>query len=197
VLILATIYTMTLASFDKWASVLGLTPIPAIFLNQPWRIFTYMWLHAPITETVNGIIVPHAHIAFNILFLWVFGDNVECRIGHGKYLAYYIICGIASGLGEILWLYSIGLGLQPIIIIGASGAISGIMGMYLILFPRNHVIFFGKRLKAWNFLILWFLGQIALLFQTGITIAVAAHITGFLVGAILAEAEKYVEREIC
>jgi len=142
-------------------------------------------------------VVPHAHIAFNILFLWVFGDNVECRIGHGKYLAYYLICGVISGAGEVLWLHTIGLGFQPIIIVGASGAISGIMGMYLILFPKNHVVFLGKRVKAWNFLILWFLGQIALLFQTDITVAVAAHITGFVVGMILGGAEKYVEQEIC
>ena len=156
-----------------------------------------MWLHAPITETINGIVVPHAHIAMNILFLWVFGDNVECRLGHGKYLAYYLILGILAGLGEVAWLHIMGLGFQPIIIVGASGAISGIMGLYLSLYPKNHVIVFGKQLKAWNFLILWFLGQIALLFQIGITIAVAAHITGFLAGVILGEAEKYAEQEIC
>ena len=197
VLILATIYTMTLASFDKWAVILGLTPIPSIFLNQPWRIFTYTWLHAPITETINGIVVPHAHIAFNILYLWVFGDNVECRLGHGKYLAYYLILGIITGLGEVLWLHIIGEGLKPIVIVGASGAISGIMGLYFSFFPKNHVIFFGKRMTAWTFLALWFLGQIALLFSVSGTIAVAAHITGFLAGVVLGEAEKYAEREIC
>ena len=114
-----------------------------------------------------------------------------------KRQAYYLLCGVASGVGEVLWLHTIGLGFQPIIIVGASGAISGIMGMYLILFPKNHVVFLGKRVKAWNFLILWFLGQIALLFQTNITVAVAAHITGFMVGMILGGAEKYVEQEIC
>ncbi|MHA1711149.1 MAG: rhomboid family intramembrane serine protease [Candidatus Freyarchaeota archaeon] len=194
--ILATIYIATLATFSKWAAILGLVPIPNIFFGQPWRLFTYMWLHAPIVETINGMVVPHAHIAFNVLFLWVFGDNVECRLGHGKYLAYYLICGLLAGLGEVLWLHIIGEGFKPIVIIGASGAISGIMGLYLSFFPKNHVITFGKRLPAWNFLILWFLGQIALLFNVSGTVAVAAHITGFLAGVVLGEAEKHAEREI-
>ena len=197
VLILAAVYTMTLASFNEWAGILGLTAIPSILFTQPWRLFTYMWLHAPITATINGVLVPHAHIAFNTLFLWVFGDNVECRLGHGKYLAYYLILGIIAGLGQVLWLHIIGEGLKPIIIIGASGAISGIMGLYFSFFPRNHVICFGKRMTAWTFLALWFIGQIALLFSASGTVAVAAHVTGFLAGVVLGEAEKYAEREIC
>jgi len=194
--ILAMIYIATLASFDKWASILGLMPIPAVFLSEPWRIFTYMWIHAPITQTINGLTVPHAHIAFNVLYLWVFGDNVECRLGHGKYLAYYILCGILAGLGEILWLHIIGEGLKPIIIVGASGAISGIMGLYFSFFPKNHVIFFGRRMTAWIFLALWFLGQVAALFHTVGTVAIAAHVVGFLSGVVLGEAEKYIEREL-
>ncbi|MCD6256126.1 MAG: rhomboid family intramembrane serine protease [Deltaproteobacteria bacterium] len=196
VVAMALIYLQTIADIDYWVKVLGLLPIPAILVGEPWRVFTYMWLHYPMVETVNGLVVPHAHIAFNVLFLWVFGDNVECRLGHGKYLAYYLILGVLAGLGQVLWLHMIGLGLAPIYIIGASGAISGVMGMYLVFYPRNHVIFLGKRMPALSFLALWFLGQVGMLFSMNQTVAVAAHITGFVIGVVLATAEKRMEEEL-
>ena len=140
VVAMALIYLQTITNIDYWVKVLGLVPIPAILVGEPWRLFTHMWLHYPMVEAVNGLVIPHAHIAFNVLFLWVFGDNVECRLGHGKYLAYYLILGVLAGLGQVLWLHVIGLGLTPIYIIGASGAISGVMGMYLVFYPRNHVM---------------------------------------------------------
>ena len=190
------IYLNTLADIDWWIAVLGLTPLPTILFAEPWRIFTYMWLHYPIVETVNNLIIPHAHIAMNVLFLWVFGDNVECRLGPGRFLGYYIVLGIVSGLGQVAWLHIIGQGWSPIIIIGASGAISGILGMYLSFFPQNNVVFMGKQMKAYWFIILWFLSQIAILFSLEISVGAAAHIVGFLLGVILGEVEKHVEEEL-
>ena len=194
--LLTIIYLNTLADIDWWIAVLGLTPLPTILFGEPWRIFTYMWLHYPAIEAVNEWTIPHAHLAFNVLFLWVFGDNVECRLGAGKFFGYYIVLGIVAGLGQVAWLHIIGLGWEPIIIIGASGAISGLMGLYLVLFPNNNVVFMGKQMKAYWFLILWFLGQVAMLFQLEITVGVAAHIVGFLTGVGLGCVEKYLEETI-
>ena len=159
-------------------------------------MFTHMWLHYPIIETINGLVIPHAHIAMNVLFLWVFGDNVECRLGHGKYLAYYLILGVLAGLGQVLWCHVIGLGLAPICFIGASGAISGIMGMYLVFYPRNHVIFLGRRMYALSFMALWFLGQVGMLFSMNQMVGVASHITGFIIGIVFAIFEKRMEEEL-
>lgn len=191
--ILTVIYMSTLADIDYWCSILGLIALPSILFGEFWRVFTYMWLHYPTVQIFDGMVIPHAHIALNILFLWVFGDNVECRVGYGRYIAYYIICGVVAGLGQVAWLHIIGIGFEPILIIGASGAISGILGLYLILFPKNTVIFMEKEMRAWYFILLWFLSQIAMLFQLKLEVAVAAHITGFITGAILGLLEKRIQ----
>jgi membrane associated rhomboid family serine protease len=193
VTLLTAIYINTLANIDWFVKTLGLVPITGVLLSEPWRILTYMWLHYPTTEVINSIVVPHAHIAFNVLFLWVFGDNVECRLGYGKYIAYYILCGVTAGLGQVLWLHIIGLGLEPIVIIGASGAISGILGMYLVFFPNNTVVFMNNEVKAYWFIASWFAGQVALMYSSEITIGVAAHVVGFITGVIVALVEKKME----
>ncbi|EDQ03880.1 hypothetical protein OIHEL45_00522 [Sulfitobacter indolifex HEL-45] len=74
------------------------------------------------------------HLAGNMLFLWIFGDNVEDEMGHGRYLLFYLACGIAAGLGQVVT--------EPLSwvpMVGASGAIAGVMGGYLLLFPRAKV----------------------------------------------------------
>ena len=70
------------------------------------------------------------HIAGNMLYLWVFGDNIEDRLGHGKYLVFYLTCGVAAS-GRLLH--------SPVPTIGASGAIAGILGAYLLLFPYSRI----------------------------------------------------------
>lgn len=133
------------------------------------------------------------HLLGNMLFLWVFGRNVEDRLGHLLYFVFYMVCGVAAGLTHIIVNWG-----STLPTIGASGAISGVMGAYIVLFPRSKVLtlipliffFFTVRLPALLFLGYWFLLQ----FASGIGslgeadqggVAVWAHIGGFLIGAFL------------
>ncbi|HEX6802825.1 MAG TPA: rhomboid family intramembrane serine protease [Terriglobales bacterium] len=144
-------------------------------------IFTSMFLHA-----------GWSHIFFNMWGLWIFGDNVEDYVGHFTYLIFYLVCGSMAALTQIALNLN-----SNIPTVGASGAIAGVMGAYLVLFPRAKVwtwvvfIFFWW-LPAWIPLIIWFLAQffagaasIADTRQTTGGIAVWAHVGGFLAGMIL------------
>ncbi|MFW6075437.1 MAG: rhomboid family intramembrane serine protease, partial [Chloroflexota bacterium] len=147
-------------------------------------IFTSMFLH-------GGIL----HIGANMLFLWIFGDNIEDVMGHGKFLLFYLLCGIAAIAAQVAINPS-----SEVPIIGASGAISGVMGAYLVLFPGGLVrvaaiiwiIPLIFRLPAVIVIGMWFVIQIFSGFatldvgsvQSGGT-AYFAHIGGFLAGIVL------------
>ncbi len=136
-----------------------------------------------------------AHLLGNGLFLWVFGNNIEDVMGRGRFLAFYIICGLAAAAVHVLVIPG-----SPIPTVGASGAISGVMGAYLMLFPSVRVrmlfifvIFFKViPLPAWLVLLWWFGLQVLMalpqLASTGdVTggVAVWAHVGGFVAGAAL------------
>lgn len=146
-------------------------------------LFTSMFLH-------GGLL----HLLGNMLFLWVFGASVEDHMGHKSYLIFYFICGLGAGIAHIVANWG-----SSIPSIGASGAISGVMGAYIVLFPRSKILtlvpiiifFFTVRLPAILFLGYWFLIQFLSGFvslgevdQAGV--AWWAHIGGFLLGALLA-----------
>jgi len=130
------------------------------------------------------------HILGNMWFLYIFGDNIEDRLGHLRYLIFYLLTGIAAGLVHLLTNWN-----SKIPTIGASGAISGVMGAYLILYPRARVLtlipiflfFQFVEIPAFLFLGYWFLLQ---LFSAGLTrgdvggVAWWAHIGGFVTGII-------------
>ncbi len=148
----------------------------------------------PIQVTVLTSMFMHGglfHLAGNLLYLWIFGDNVEHRFGHGAFLLFYLGSGIVGSFAQIAIDPA-----SPIPNLGASGAISGVMGAYLILFPRNRVyaIFFFTIVSIPAFITigLWILlqfvngvGAIAMTEQTG-GIAYGAHIVGFLAGSAMA-----------
>jgi membrane associated rhomboid family serine protease len=158
-------------------SGLGVTPIPVFF-----TLFTSMFLH-------GGI----GHIAGNMLFLFIFGDNVEDAMGHFKYLVFYLLCGMLAGLSHVITTAVLG---QSLLIpsLGASGAISAVLAAYMRLFP-------GKRVYLWIFLFivpvpafvavgLWFAFQVIdglgmLGGQQADGVAYAAHIGGFIFGLLL------------
>ncbi len=159
--------------------------IPNHFLSGKWEawltIFTSMFLHGSIF-----------HLLGNIWFLWLFGDNVEYNFGRFRFLVFYFLCGLIAGLSNIM-LSS--LFLKNIPVIGASGAISGIMGAYLLLYPKNKIkslavffiYFFFINIPAYIYIILWFMGQLILVFSGSISmIAYWSHIGGFLGGILLA-----------
>jgi membrane associated rhomboid family serine protease len=130
------------------------------------------------------------HLLGNMVYLWVFGDNVEDSMGHAKYLLFYLICGVLASMTHVF--FNIG---SPIPAVGASGAISGVLGAYFVLHPNGPVrtlwIFFiiirVIYLPAWLLLGAYFLLQFAQAFYGGPDsgIAVWAHIGGFVAGAAL------------
>ena len=133
------------------------------------------------------------HLIGNMWFLWIFGDNVEDRLGHISYLFFYLVCGFGAGLAHVV----MNLG-SPVPTLGASGAISGILGAYIVLYPRARILTLVPLIIFWftvdlpAFLILgyWFVIQ----FFSGIStvgtrategVAYWAHIGGFVLGVIL------------
>ena len=143
------------------------------------------------------------HLLGNMLYLWVFGDNVEDRLGHSGYLLFYLAAGVTSGLTHIFANPG-----SAIPTIGASGAVAGILGAYFILFPRARVLtlipigFFitTAHLPAVLFLFLWFVMQIFNALLAGVTAATQtvawwAHIGGFVLGFFVGMA-KLVSKKI-
>jgi membrane associated rhomboid family serine protease len=147
------------------------TPLPVYF-----NFLSSMFMHG-----------GFSHIFGNMLFLWVFGDNIENRLGHIRYAGFYLLCGIAAALGQILMQTD-----SLIPMLGASGAISGVLGGYLLLFPRRSVkaiIFnFFTTVPAYVALGIWIVYQIVLGYITPAGtggVAYAAHIGGFIAGLVL------------
>lgn len=141
-------------------------------------LLTSMFLHAGI-----------AHLAGNMLFLWIFGDNVEDFFGHFVYLLFYLVCGVGSGLLHVLFNLN-----SPLPALGASGAISGVMGAYLVLYPQSRILtlvfIFLVPIPAVFILGYWFFLQfisgvssLGMVSQGGV--AWWAHIGGFLLGVSL------------
>jgi membrane associated rhomboid family serine protease len=147
------------------------TPLPVYF-----NFLSSMFMHGSIM-----------HILGNMLFLWVFGDNLENLLGHIRYAAFYIVCGIAAALAQIVMDTD-----STIPMLGASGAISGVLGGYLLLFPTRRVralIFnFLTEVPAFIALGLWIVYQIVSGYLTPVGtggVAYAAHIGGFIAGLVL------------
>jgi membrane associated rhomboid family serine protease len=135
------------------------------------------------------------HVLGNMWFLWIFGDNIEDILGHGKYLAFYLLCGVAAALTQTLMSLD-----SRVPMVGASGAIAGVMGAYMVKFPRSRIetlvfifIFFTRiDVPAWLMLIYWFavqffsgVGSIGYSQASQGGTAFFAHIGGFLVGIAL------------
>ena len=168
--------------------------VPAYFA---WtNVFTSMFLH-------GGIM----HVGGNMLYLWIFGDNVEDRMGHGRYLAFYLLCGVAAALAQAM--------IDPrsqIPMVGASGAIAGVMGAYLVLYPHSRIVtllplgFFTQvtEIPAIFYLGFWFLLQflngvgslaVSVGARSGGGVAFWAHIAGFAAGLVGVFVFRRPERE--
>jgi membrane associated rhomboid family serine protease len=178
------IYQFTLPAPAEQAFVFSYGAIPAQIVqgvNLP-SLFTAMFLHG------NWL-----HLLGNMLYLWIFGDNVEGLMGHGRYIGFYLLCGLAATVSHI----AIEPGSQ-LPMIGASGAVSGVLGAYALKFPRARVLIAVPificlttfRVPALIVLGLWFLTQLT----SGLTtiglevsggVAWFAHIGGFLAGLLL------------
>lgn len=142
-------------------------------------VFTSMFMHA-----------GWLHLGGNMLYLWIFGDNVEDRFGHVKYLVFYLLCGIAATMAQLV--FSTGSNVPNL---GASGAIAGVLGAYILLFPRGQVkVLMGRGVIPMPALVvigLWIVlqlvsgvGSITNAADTG-GVAYMAHIGGFVAGVVL------------
>jgi membrane associated rhomboid family serine protease len=156
-------------------------------LGELFTVFSSMFMH-------GGLV----HLASNMLFLHIFGDNVEDALGHGRYVVFYLLTGIAAATAQILTGTS-----SPIAMVGASGAISGVLGAYIVLYPRAPVLvlnsipllwlFFGLFFSApaWAIIGFWFIGNLlpaiaslGILRESG-GVAFFAHLGGFLAGLLV------------
>jgi membrane associated rhomboid family serine protease len=175
-------------SLDGFIKAFGLIPERlgegTAFVSQAYPFFTSMFIHG-----------GWFHLIGNMLYLYIFGDNVEDRMGHFKYLIFYLIAGIAAAFSQILTNLHSGIPM-----VGASGAISGVLGAYILYFPRSRVltiipiflIIQFVEIPAYLFLLFWFVMQ----FFSGVaSLAIAksaggvafwAHVGGFVAGFILA-----------
>jgi rhomboid family protein len=167
------------AFIQRWAFV------PSRFLADPVgdfaTLFTAMFLHA-----------GWAHLLGNMLYLWIFGDNVEDRLGHGMYIVFYILCGLAATFAQMA--FSMGSNIPNL---GASGAIAGVLGAYIMMFPRTRVsVLMGRQVVPMSALIVigfWIviqifsgIGSFTASTQTeGGGVAYMAHIGGFIAGVVL------------
>ena len=155
---------------DQLTSAIGL---------EFYTIFTSMFLHGSIM-----------HILGNMLYLWIFGDNIEDKLGRGRFIIFYLLCGVIAALAHVM--------IDPnsqVPTIGASGAVAGVLGGYLLLFPMVRVttmipilLFRRFQIPAWILLGLWFVMQLfSGVSQSSETAGVAfwAHIGGFAAGFLL------------
>lgn len=195
------IVTVLLIALNAWVFFQELTA-------SNTEAFIEQWALIPVNVNAGNLLslVPfvtsqflHAgfvHIMFNMLYLWIFGDNVEARIGHVRFLFFYLIAGVISGLVQLQFLAG-----STIPMLGASGAVAGVLGAYLRLFPHHRVdtfwpdpflVFAGLStvtVPAWIVLFFWFATQLlngtaSLVADSAVTGGVAwwAHIGGFLFG---------------
>ena len=171
--------------FQRWSIIpleyARMADLPPHHPGPFWTtLFSSMFMHA-----------GFAHLFGNLLFLWIFGDNVEEALGHVRFLAFYLVCGVLAAFAQI----ALNLGSQ-VPSLGASGAIAGVLGAYIVLFPRQRVrVLLGYalvRMPAVVVIGLWAAfqfvngaGQIGQTEETG-GVAYAAHVGGFIAGLGLA-----------
>ncbi|NWF83603.1 MAG: rhomboid family intramembrane serine protease [Bryobacteraceae bacterium] len=187
--VLAFLFELSLDTFTRndFIAVFGLVPERFNWMS----VFTSMFLHG-----------GWMHLLGNMLFLWVYGDNVEDILGHGKFLLFYFSCGVAAALAQYAMAPD-----SRIPMVGASGAIAGVMGAYMVKFPHSRIvlagwfiILFTFDLPAYVVLLYWFaiqfisgLGGVAQIANRG-GVAFFAHIGGFLAGVLLIMLFKTRER---
>src|ERR1700681_4101852 len=148
--VLVFLFEFSLGPYEQNAFIAayGLTPDRFHFVN----VLTSMFLHG-----------GWMHVLGNMWFLWIFGDNIEDILGHGKYLLFYLLCGMAAGMTQVFSDPS-----SRIPTVGASGAIAGVMGAYMIKFPQSRIVslvtvfvfFTTFEVPAWAMLIYWFVIQL-------------------------------------
>jgi len=164
--------------FIPFDGTLAVNGVSEFTLNPLFTLITYAFLH-------GGI----GHLAFNMLFLWIFGNNIEDALGKIRFILFYLICGVAAALLHIIMHLD-----SQALMLGASGSVAGILGAYMLLYPHAHIhtlfwfIIFIRVIKvpAIFFIGFWFFMQIMNVTGGGkSTTAWYAHIGGFVAGIVL------------
>lgn len=182
--------------------------VPCEYTNHCTALAGQIGAPQPLAFTLLSSMFMHAgwlHILGNMIYLFVFGDNIENSMGHVRYLIFYLICGLGASALEI----ATGIG-SNVPGLGASGAIAGVLGAYLMLYPKSRVgtlipiafIFFPIRLPAWVLIGFWFLlqffngvvGLASRAVNAGGGVAYWAHVGGFITGAVLIWLFRHPER---
>lgn len=192
------LWQISLGTSGFEAAVLGLGVIPATLLGD--KVLPPELALVPPAMTVFSSMFLHGgwmHLIGNMLYLWIFGNNVEDAMGHVRFVLFYLLCGVAAVLTQALPNTD-----SAIPMIGASGAISGVLGAYLLLYPHARVLvliplgFYSRlvRLPAMAVLGLWFVLQLVsslLADPRAGGVAFGAHIGGFIAGMVLLPLFKY------
>ena len=162
------IFTMTVLILNQIIEVYGLIPA-RVLSGEFWLLFTSMYLHINFIE----------HLGINMTFLYVFGDNVE-ELTTWRYIVYYHFFGLGAGFVYILYALA-NPTLMYVPVVGASGAVSGVLGYYVARLPEAKVVFLGREMQAYKFISIFFIEQIVLSFMTT-NIAWPAHLGGLFIG---------------
>lgn len=190
--ILVFLWQSSLSQESSQAAIYALGFIPAVLFGNVELPAQLAWLPAPTTVLTSMFLHGGLlHLAGNMLYLWIFADNIEDSMGHGRFLLFYVVCGVVAAFVQA----APELG-STIPMIGASGAVSGVLGAYVLLFPRARilvvvpllVVFYTLRLPAFIVLGVWFVGQLLnslAASEVGGGIAFRAHVGGFLAGLLL------------
>jgi membrane associated rhomboid family serine protease len=166
---------------DEYGRPVGEVEIPETPIPVYMTLLTSMFMHGSLM-----------HLLGNMLYLWIFGDNLEDALGHGRYLIFYVLTGVLAGLAHVFVTAAFG-GNALIPSLGASGAISGVLGGYIVLHPQRRVrvlwMYQVMHVPAIMAIGIWFLFQLisgaSTLGATGGGVAYGAHIGGFVAGAVL------------
>jgi membrane associated rhomboid family serine protease len=185
--------TITIIALNALAWIFELS-LPREVLNNFLTVYGVVpaYFSAPTLITSMFLHGSWSHVLGNMWYLWIFGDNVEDRVGHGRFIVFYLLCGIAAAIGQV----AVDPG-STLPTIGASGAIAGVMGAYFVLYPRSRVL----TLIPWIFLQIvelpaivllgfWFVMQLFSAGAIAVTanasggggVAFMAHVVGFVVG---------------
>jgi membrane associated rhomboid family serine protease len=185
--------TIIIVNLAVWFAELSMTRQD---LDAFFRVFGVVPLDFHLSTLATSMFLHGSwwHIVGNMWYLWIFGENVEDRMGHGRFVAFYVLCGAVAALGQVT--------MDPesaLPMIGASGAIAAVMGAYFVLYPRSRVLtlvpliiyFEIIEIPALGLLGVWFVLQLVSASTAGVAtnaasggVAFAAHVAGFFIGAI-------------
>ena len=187
------LFQASLSQSEEFILIKTYGATPTLLTNQT---FNY-WFSSISSMFLHGGVM---HLGGNLLYLWIFGDNVEDEFGRFKFIIFYILCGIGAVVAQILFNTE-----SNIPMIGASGAIAGTLGAYIVLYPKAKIyvfawiVIFVKLLKIPAFIVIgvWIGLQVMNVFDQGVSgVAYSAHIGGFICGVLLTPLFKKKETKI-